>query len=503
MKQKTAADILREKQPARNAPTQPPTRAHAPPPNRRRAEVPSVPSERRKGAPAVERYQDFPVQSLPPVVRELVSQGAAALGCDPAYVALPALAVCAAAVGNSRSIRLKESWCEPSVLWTAVVAESGAGKTPAYKLATDPLWAVQRAWHDQYLAEVKEYDRAGEEGSDGVRPVKRQAITSDVTIEKLAEVLEDNPRGVLVANDELAAWFGSFTRYRGKSGGSDVGNWLKLHGCGTISVQRRTGERRDIMVDHASASVTGTIQPGILARMLTQECHDSGLSARLLMAMPPRRAKRWTEATVSEEAARDYADLVGRLVGLAMRRDRGRLLPDRLALSAEAKALWVPWYDEWAAEQHAAEGERLAAYAKLEGGCARLALVHHVCVEAAGLEPATAPIRAESVRAGIELTVWFAREARRIYGMMRESDEQREARTLGEWIASREGGVTARDLQRRSGTRYPTTQAAEAALDALVVAGLAAWRQVRRGRDGGRPSVRCVVSDAPTEPTEP
>jgi hypothetical protein len=441
----------------------------------------------------VERYEDFPLGQLPPVVRGLVGEGAAALGSDPAFVALPALAVCAAAIGNSRVIRLKDSWVEHSVLWTATVAESGVGKTPAYRLATEPLWGIQRLWHEQYLADLRAYEAAKRDGAEAARPIKRQIVTSDVTLEKLSEILEDNPRGVLVANDELAAWFSSFTRYRGKGGGSDVGNWLQLHGTGTISVQRRTGERRDIMVDLASASVTGTVQPGILTRLLTQECHESGLAARLLMAMPPRRPKCWTEATVSEDVRRDYADLVGRLVGLAMRRVSGRVLPERLPLTEDAKQLWVPWYNEWGQEQNAAEGEQLATYAKLEGASARLALIHHVCTEAAAGGDATAPVSAASLQAGIDLTRWFAREARRIYAMQRESEGQKVTRSLCEWIASRGGGVTARDLCRRSASKYPTTEAAETALDDLVEAGVARWEHVPTGPDGGRPTTRCVL----------
>src|SRR5262249_31322731 len=133
---------------------------------------------------------------------------------------------CAAAIGNSRALKLKRTWCEPSILWTAPVGESGTMKTPAFKLAINPLHAIQRQWLEDfkrdcaaYQQKKQEWEAGGREGDGPERPVPRRLLCSDVTIEKLAEILEDNPKGILVARDELSAWFASFSRYKGKAGG--------------------------------------------------------------------------------------------------------------------------------------------------------------------------------------------------------------------------------------------------------------------------------------------
>jgi hypothetical protein len=65
----------------------------------------------------------FPVQELPVGLRESVREGALALGCDPACLAVLALAVVAAAIGTTRVLRLKPGWDEPCALWTAVVGD--------------------------------------------------------------------------------------------------------------------------------------------------------------------------------------------------------------------------------------------------------------------------------------------------------------------------------------------------------------------------------------------
>ena len=52
---------------------------------------------------------------------------------------------------------------------------------------------------------------------------------SDTTVEALAPILRVNPRGLLLARDELAGWIGSFDRYSGKGkSGADAANWLSM-----------------------------------------------------------------------------------------------------------------------------------------------------------------------------------------------------------------------------------------------------------------------------------
>ena len=89
-------------------------------------------------APAIEPFRPFPVDALPEPLRGFVNVSAEAIGCDPSYVAVPALVVTAAAIGNSYRVVLKRGWSEPAVLWAAIVGESGTLKSPAFKLAPPP-----------------------------------------------------------------------------------------------------------------------------------------------------------------------------------------------------------------------------------------------------------------------------------------------------------------------------------------------------------------------------
>ena len=88
-------------------------------------------------------------------------------------------------------------------------------------------------------------------------------------------------------------------------------------------------------------------------------------------------------------------------------------MPHVLKLSADGKAAWVAFYNEWAKEQAAVEGEIAAVFAKLEAYAARFALLDHVCKYAHddGLNDAEHLVDAESVSCGVGLVRWFANES--------------------------------------------------------------------------------------------
>jgi hypothetical protein len=343
-----------------------------------------------------------------------------------------------------------------------------------------------RAWQ-----ELVKTNKKGTDSPD--KPILKRVVCSDTTIEKLAEILADNPRGVLLARDELAGWLASFGRYKGKGGGTDLPHWLEMHQAGSVVVDRKTGERLHYFVPRAAVSVCGGIQPGVLARTLTTEFLDAGLAARLLLAMPAKRVKHWTEAEISPEVEGAYRGLIDKLLALEFAPDIPEPTPHVLNLSPDGKAAWVAFYNDWAAEQAAAEGELAAAFGKLEAAAARLALIHHVVTHAAFESSDLCPVGAVSVEAGVKLARWFGNEARRIYRMLSEDEEERSKRRLVEYVQARGGRITVKMLQRANSSKYPTAVQAEEALEALVKAGVAEWQPRPPSAKGGRPTRDCVL----------
>jgi len=468
-------------------------------------------------ADRIERYQPFPTDALPNPIRGFVVAGAKVIGCDPSYLALPLLTALSAAIGNTRRIRLKRGWSAPAIIWTAIVGESGTSKTPAFKLVMRPMRDLQRkaleAHADaikQYETDLAHYDKdlsawKRETKTDEPPPTKpdppqaARYIVSDTTVEALAPLLLSNPRGVLLARDELAGWIGSFDRYAGGKSGADAAQWLSMHNGESIMVDRKTGNTRTIYVPQASVSVMGGIQPPILHRALGIEHRESGLAARLLLTCPPRKRKRWTEADVDPDSEAELARLVGRLYDLQTTvDDEGNPHPVEIGLTRDAKAVWKSYYNVHAREQVDLSGELAAAWSKLEEYAARLALVIHYARWAAGdADPQISDaVDADGMRAGVVLAQWFKAEARRVYARLSESDDDRDQHRLVEWIERKGGSVTARDVQQGH-RQYRTPEEAETALVKLAKAGCGNCESTPPGRRG-QPTCRFVLSTVST-----
>jgi hypothetical protein len=123
--------------------------------------------------------------------------------------------------------------------------------------------------------------------------------------------------------------------------------------------------------------------------------------------MPPKRVKRWTEADIDGNTMDAVGKLFDELLSFQPSTDRdGEPEPADVALTDEAKALWVTFYNAHAREQAALGGELAAAWSKLEGYAARLALVVHGIRQAAG--EAVDPWRCDevSMASGIALCRW-------------------------------------------------------------------------------------------------
>lgn len=445
-------------------------------------------------------YAAFPLDALPRPLAGFVAEAAAALGCDPSMVALPAIAVAGSLIGNTRTIRLKSSWQEPCIFWTCIVADSGTLKSPAHDTAVRPLHRLQKRLKTDHAARMAEYQTAHEEwksrkardaanaGPEPEKPILPRVVCSDITLERLGELLEQNPRGILCARDELAGWFGSFSRYKGKAGASDLPAWLEMHCAGPLTIDRKTSEKKVLFIDRAAVSVSGTIQPGILAKAVRGDFLDSGFIARILLAMPPKARKEWQDVDIDPATVDAYGQLIESLYQLDFGTDgNGERVPVSLDLDGEARQAWIDFYNTFGTEQADADGERAAALSKLEGYAARFALLHHICERiGAGLDERVS-IGAESIAAGIKLARWFANEAERIYAMFGETEKQRETRRLIEWIMGRGGEATVRNVQDNLRSRYPTAEAARAALDELAAAGIGEWVPGTSGPQGGRP----------------
>ena len=171
----------------------------------------------------------------------------------------------------------------------------GLMKTPAIEQALNPLKRLEIAAKTLFEQEVKGYQTASaladaEQGAAKTRlkkivsnaeatqddkqaaalavaqaqpelPPRQRYLVNDATVEKLGELLNQNPNGVLVYRDELTGWLRSLDK-DGQEGAR--GFYLEAwNGNGRYTFDRIG--RGTIDIEAAKVSIIGGIQPGPLA----------------------------------------------------------------------------------------------------------------------------------------------------------------------------------------------------------------------------------------------
>ena len=456
-------------------------------------------------------FQPYPVDCLPEPLRSLAIEGASSIGCDTSYITLPMLTATGAMIGNARRLVAKSGWAIPPIIWTAIVGDSGTAKTPAMGITLKPIEDLQAEAYvnadeaeERYQQDVAAYEKAAaiwkrDKKTDEPPPTKPlppeplRLIVTDTTMEALAPILSANPKGLLLARDELAGWLGSFNEY--KQSGSDSANWLSMYSAKTITIDRKTGTPRTIYVRDPLICITGGIQPSILSHCLGREHRESGMAARLLLTCPPRKPKKWTDGTIGDSIRNEYIALVRSVVDLPMdTAEDGRPKPRYIGMTKAAQRIYQDFYNRHNIEQAELSGDLAAAWSKLEEIPLRLALIIH-CVKMATGETTTDRVDVDTIEAAIALTRWHCYETRRVYAMLAESDTDSERRQLADWIRGKGGSITVRELQQ--GRRdIKTSEQAEAILTAMANAGYGHWETQPPGESGGRPARLFVLVSA-------
>jgi len=319
---------------------------------------------------------EFPTDTLPEWVRAFVEHSARALGVPTDLIAIPVLVDISVGIGNNWRIQLKPSYQESASVYGAIIGNPGVMKSPA-------LQAGLRSLRFPHNAE----------------PGNRR-FTSDVTTEKLAELLDKHPRGILLYRDELSAWVRAMNQYRSGKG-ADRQFYLQARGGSPLTVDRINGT--DIFVLHPFLSIVGTIQPDMLSELEDAHGREDGFLARPLYAWPDPVPVRWTDEEVPDAVISEYDRHLQALYDLPDNDE-----PVVLSLTPAAKGFFTDWHDV-----HCEEGENAnfssfmqAVYSKLKGYCGRLALIHAVTSN-----PDTVEVDVESIAAAAAQIEYFKRQA--------------------------------------------------------------------------------------------
>ena len=136
-------------------------------------------------------------------------------------------------------------------------------------------------------------------------PPEERYVTDDCTVEKLGEILSQNPDGVLVLRDELVGLFRNLDK-PGREG--DRAFYLEAwNGDGPFVYDRVV--RGTVRIEAACVAVLGGIQPGPFGRYLRAACGDGDdLVSRLRVLVYPdatgtcRNVDRWPDSEAKNRA---------------------------------------------------------------------------------------------------------------------------------------------------------------------------------------------------------
>src|SRR5262249_11110299 len=142
-----------------------------------------------------------------------------------------------------------------------------------------------------------------------------------------------------------------------------------------------------------------------------------GFIHRILFSWPAPVRPRWTESEPHPDTIAAYSAFFESLFRLQAERDEeGEWRPRTLKFKREARLLFADFVDDPAADLADEESPDTwrGPWAKMEGYCARLALVLHLCRVTAD-ETDSEDVDEESVRGAVRLARYFMAHARRVY----------------------------------------------------------------------------------------
>ncbi|MGE5755631.1 MAG: YfjI family protein, partial [Planctomycetaceae bacterium] len=498
------------------------------------------------GNPPQVRPISVALRPVPPLNEKLIPgpfrawlKDIAARACCP--LDLPAMAAVvsvAATVGRKVAIRPKryDDWTVVPNLWGMGVLPPGwlkshcleGPKTPLARLEIEAQEEHTRALGEFAIAEAVAATQieaakgalkaAAKRGKDGVAvpdeslrnlaaetlakptmvpPTLRRYIVNDATVEKLGELLAENPNGLLLFRDELMGFLKSLEK-QGHEG--DRAFYLESwNGTGSYTYDRIG--RGTLFIPSNTVSILGGIQPGKLAAYVREHGSgddDDGFISRFQLAVYPDtdqpfvNVDSWPDTAAKNLAYSVFgalADLDPGTIG-AMADDQGPAGIPYLRFADDAQ----PFFDDWRLEletekiRSSREASNLIAHlAKYRSLMPSLALLFHL-VEVAGGE-ASGPVSLKSAKRAAAWCDYLEAHARRIYQAAFDGDPEPAQRLVERLKESLPNPFAPYQVVQKGWKSLDTIEAVNRAIAMAEDHGWVYRDEIPPGPKGGRPKI--------------
>jgi len=375
----------------------------------------------------------FPFDVFPSRVRDMVDHAhTSRLKMPKVYLSCGVLCAWSGAVGNLYSVELTRGHEENAVLYMALVGGKGKNKSHPLSLALHPIQVADDEAYKEYRTSMAKYkadqDMPKKERMGIPCPTRKRHIVGDITAEALATVMRDNPRGLMLYNDELIGWIKAQNQYR-SGNGADAEMWLSLWSGKSHDVTRKTSE--DVRISRPFVSVCGTIQPSVIPT-LAENREANGFLDRILFAWPDDvkvEAMSMEDRDMDERDLEDWARALMSVVNLPMMDN-----PIKVRLSQGAERLYIDWQRAEAEKCNMLDRQRIrktddvpynGIHAKMESYCLRFALILETMHHAFGADNGCKiidEIGAESMEGSLRLCRYFTDQAMKVRGILYSSE---------------------------------------------------------------------------------
>jgi len=459
--------------------------------------------------------------------------------CPLDYPAVGAIVALASIIGNQIAIRPKrhDDWTVVPNLYGAIVGRPGVLKSPALEQSIKPLarlraeaqqayeraardWEIDRiaaeAKKEKLKEEIKNAIKRGEETDKEnlraqveeiekmTKPFERRYIINDSTVEKVGELLNQNPRGLLLYRDELTGLLYTLDK-EGHEG--DRAFYLEAwDGKGGFTYDRIG--RGTLHIKHVTLSILGGIQPGPLMKYLRSTLSggqgDDGLLQRFQLFVYPDVSKDWRnvdhypnteQKNRAFEIFKKLDSLNAEQVG-AFPPEESEKMP-YLRFDEEAQEFFDSWREDLEKElrggflEHPALETHLSKYRSLMPS---LALLFHLVDRIDG-QSDQAVVSFDAAEKAAAWCTYLFEHAKRIYGLATNATAN-QARAILEKIrkGSLKDKFTARDIYRNKWSGLTSTKEVAEALELLEQFGWLQSVAVKSTIDGGRPTVHYLIN---------
>lgn len=365
------------------------------------------------------------------------------------------LSIIGSLIGNRVAIKPKANdfnYLEYPNLWGCIIGSPSMKKTPVFNEISSSIKRIQsenikefEKDMDKYFQDLEVYEAKKKQHKEQlkkdtdntsvfefekpIKPRRKIHYTQDATIEAIASLVDENPKGILVLRDELTGFLKNLDRQ-----GNEEYRSFFLEGwsSGSKSIDRKLST--PIYIHKLTLSVLGNIQPSMIKPYIYESVKGhkaDGLLQRFQLLVYAEDVEiKGIDRTPNTIARQNFDDVIKYVLETEQFDGADYNEYNKQAFysySKEAQEEFTKWYKDIHKEAKATDNEalesHLAKYPKLINS---LALIFHICELSDGYSRNNYDISLENFTKALNLTNVLKSHAIKLYSIVEIEEQKKE-----------------------------------------------------------------------------